>query len=409
MPRFHYEARDAAGKKVDGYIDGVTDSAVAAQLIRNGLSPLTIESAPEIQNVEEIFATQFKLGYPTTQDLAFLSRQMYSLTRSGVPIVRALKVVAESSKNEFLKAALADVIVSVEEGLSLSAAMRRHSVIFPNLMTALVNVGENTGSLDAVFQQLAVHFERELATRMRIKSATRYPLLVLVAISIAMVILNIFVIPAFSSFFKQFNAELPLPTRILIGFSDFMVHYWYYLLGGLIVSIVWFLYYIKTPLGRYNWDKRKLKIPIFGDIIKRTLLGRFCRTFALCLRTGVPLLESIDLISKAIDNAFMGEKIGTMKNDIEHGTSLTISATNSKMFSPLVLQMLSIGEETGEIDRLLDEMATYYEEDVDYDIKRLGELIEPIILVFLGILVLILALGIYLPMWDVSRAVLMKK
>lgn len=410
MPRFRYDARDTNGKKVTGILDAGSDAAVASQLIRMGLSPLTITLQVGTGfPAEDEFSAQFKIGYPSVQDLAFLSRQMYSLTRSGVPIVRSIRVVAESSKNEFLKLALNDVIVSVEEGLSLAMAMRRHPKIFPNLMIALINVGENTGSLDSVFKQLADHFERELATRMRIKSATRYPMLVIIVIFIAMVIINIVVIPAFAAFFKQFGAQLPLPTRILIAISNFTVNYWYIVLLTLALIIGTWVYYIHSPKGEYNWDKWKLKIPIFGNIIFRTLLGRFSRTFALCVRTGVPLLDSIGLIAKAIDNKYMGDKIMTMRNDIEHGASLTNSALNSKMFSPLVIQMLSIGEETGEVDRLLDEMATYYEEEVDYDVKRLGDLIEPIILGILGVMVLILALGVYLPMWDLSKAVLGSK
>lgn len=408
MPRFRYEARDSGGKMIQGILDAGTDTAVATQLIRQGLSPLTIELQKEGKPYEENFLSQFKLGRPKNEDLAFLCRQMYSLTRSGVPIVRSLRVVADSSKNEFLKLALADVIIRVEEGLALAVAMRRHPKIFPNLMIALLNVGENTGSLDVVFQQLAVHFEREMSTRMRIKAAIRYPLIVLLSIIIAMVIINIIVIPAFAKFFQQFHAELPLPTRILIAISDFMVNYWYILFGSIALIIISIMSYVNTKKGRYNWDKWKLKFPVFGSITLRTLLGRFCRTFALCFRTGVPLLDSIDLMAKAIDNTYMEDKITTMKTDIEHGSTLTVSAINTKLFSALVLQMLAIGEETGEVDRLLDEMAQHYEEEVDYDVKRLSDLIEPIILVILGVMVLVLALGVYLPMWDLARAVLKK-
>ncbi len=391
-----------------GVIDAGTDSAVATQLIRQGLCPITIEIIKETKPVEESFFNQFKLGRPNNSDLAFLCRQMYSLTRSGVPIVRALRVVTDSSKNAFLKLALSDAIIRVEEGSSLAVAMRRHTKIFPNLMIALINVGENTGSLDAVFHQLAEHFEREVATRMRIKAAVRYPMIVLVAIGVAMVIINIIVIPAFAKFFKQFNAQLPLPTRILIAISEFFVNYWYIMLGGIALIVFLWISYINTKNGRYNWDKWKLSLPIFGSITQRLLLGRFCRTFALCFRAGVPLLESIDLMAKAINNTYMEDKISYMKTDIEHGTTITIAAINTKLFSPLVLQMMAIGEETGEVDRLLDEMALHYEEEVDYDIKRLGDLIEPIILVILGVMVLVLALGVYLPMWDLARAVLKK-
>lgn len=407
MPKYHYDGRDASGKMVNGVVDAKSDAVVAQQLIRSGISPINIVLYQNEATVEGI-AAQFKLGYPTLEDLAFFSRQMYSLTRSGVPLVRTIRVVSESVKNDYLKLALRDVINSVEQGQALAQAMNQHPLIFPSLMISLVNVGENTGSLDAVFQQLSAHFERELNTRRQVKEATRYPIIVLVVIAIAIVIMNIFVIPAFANFFKQFHAELPLPTRILIGFSDFMVHDWPWLIGGIVLVVGSIVYYLKTPKGRYNWDRAQIRIPIIGIIIQQTLLARYARTFALCLRTGVPLLEAIGLIAKATDNVYVADKIMGMRNSIEHGESLTASAMNSQMFTPLVLQMLSVGEETGEIDRLLDEVATYYEQEVDYKVKRLGALIEPIILVFLGALVLLLALAIYLPMWNLSTAALGK-
>lgn len=407
MPRFRYSGRDATGKLTQGVIDAATDNAVAHELIRSGISPITIEPQVESAKAESI-AAQFRLGYPSLEDLAFLSRQMYAMNRAGVPVVRALRVVSETVKNDFLKLALNDVVVTVEEGQALAQAMRQHPRIFPSLMVALVNVGESTGSLEAVFDQLASHFERELDTRRRLKAAIRYPSIVLVVIAIAIAIINIFVIPAFADFFRQFHAELPLPTRILIGISDVFVHYWYWMLGGIILSVVLWIRYINSEKGRYNWDRWKLKIPIIGPIIMKTLLSRYARSFALCIHTGVPLLESIGLIAKATDNTYMGEKINLMRSSIEHGESLTSSAINSKMFSPLVIQMMSIGEETGEIDRLLNEVATYYDDQVDYEVKRINDLIEPIMLGILGAMVLLLGLGVYLPMWNLSQAALGK-
>ncbi len=408
MPRYQYQGRDKTGKVVTGIIDGTNESGVALELIRTGITPIYIELYVEKAATKGSLSDFLHLDMPTIEDLTFLCRQLYSLMKAGVPIVKAAHVVMDSAKNFKLKLALADVLATLEGGQSLSVAMRRHPDIFPTLMTALVNVGDNTGSLDEVFRQVAVHFERETSTKKQIKTAIRYPITVLSVIVIAVVIVNIFVIPAFAKFFGQFHATLPLPTRILIGTSDFMVQYWYILLAAILGAIFLFVSYIRTPIGRRAWDKWKLSIPLIGSIIQRALLSRFCRSFALSMRTGVPLLEAINMIAKTTDNVYVSEQIIVMRTYIERGESLTLAATKTAMFTSLVIQMLSIGEETGEIDRLLDEVADYYEREVDYDVKRLGDAIEPILIFIIAGFVLLLALGIFLPMWDLWKVALGK-
>jgi len=408
MPRFEYQGRNKSGQMVNGIVDGVNESTVALELIRTGTTPVSI--APHVEK-EPAFAKLnafLNLEAPTLQDLTFLSRQLHSLIKAGVPIVRAARVVLESAKNRKLQVALADVLATMEGGQSLGVAMRKHPLIFPTLMTALVNVGENTGSLEEVFSQVAIHFERETRTRNQIAAAIRYPIVVVLVISIAIVVINILVIPAFAKFFTQFHAQLPLPTRILIGISNFFVDFWYLMLAGVLGAIGGFVFYIRSSSGRYKWDRFKLKIPMIGDIMKRALLARFARSFALSIRTGVPLLEAIGMIAKTTDNVYVAEQIMTMRTYIEHGESLMVSASKSEMFTSLVLQMLSIGEETGEIDKLLDEVADYYEQEVDYDVKRLGDAIEPILIIMIGGMVLLLALGIFLPMWDIWKVALGK-
>lgn len=408
MPRFHYQGRNKAGKEAMGIVDGINESAVAIELIREGITPISI--APYVAKEAAFSKLTFflNLDAPSIQDLSFLTRQMHSLVKAGVPIARAVRVVQESCKNYKLKVALADVLATLEAGQSLGSALRKQPQIFPTLMTALVNVGENTGSLEEVFRQLTVHFERDIRTRNQIKAALRYPIIVVVVISLAIVVINILVIPAFAKFFTQFKATLPLPTQILIGVSNFFVHYWGVMLGALLGIVFGITAYIRTERGRRQWDILKLKIPMIGDIMKRAMLARFARSFALSMRTGVPLLESIAIIARTTDNVYVSEQILSMRTSIEHGESLAISASKSEMFTPLVLQMLGIGEETGEIDKLLDEVADYYEQEVDYDVKKLGDAIEPILIIMIGAMVLLLALGIFLPMWDIWKVALGK-
>lgn len=408
MPRFEYQGRDKSGKIVHGIADNMNESSVALELIRGGTIPISIAIYVEKESFLQKINGFLNLEAPSLDDLTFLSRQLHSLIKAGVPIVRAVHVVLESAKNRKLQLALADVLATIEGGQSLGFAMRKHPLIFPTLMTALVNVGENTGSLQEVFRQVAIHFEREIKTRNQISAALRYPIIVLIVISAAMLVVNILVIPAFANFFAQFHAQLPLPTRILIGVSAFFVQFWYLMITVIFGAISGFGYYIRSPKGRKVWDRFKIKLPLIGDIMRRALLARFARSFALSIRTGVPLLEAIGMIAKSTDNAYVSEQILTMRTTIEHGESLAVSATKSEMFTPLVLQMLAIGEETGEIDKLLDEVADYYEQEVDYDVKKLGDAIEPILIILIGCMVLLLALGIFLPMWDIWKVALGK-
>lgn len=408
MPRFQYQGRNKAGKQTFGIIDGINESTVAIELIRDGTTPISIEPYVEKESTFEKLTLFLNLDAPSASDLSFLTRQMHSLVKAGVPIARAVRVVQESCKNYKLKVALSDVVATLESGQSLGSGLRKHPHIFPSLMTALVNVGENTGSLEEVFRQLSVHFERDIKTHNQIKAAIRYPIIVVLVISLAIVIINIIVIPAFAKFFGQFHAALPLPTRIIIGVSNFFVNYWGAMLGVLLAIIFGVHAYVRSTKGRRQWDVLKLKIPMVGEIMRRAMLARFARSFALSMRTGVPLLESIGMIARSADNVYVSEQILTMRTYIEHGESLLVSASKSEMFTPLVLQMLGIGEETGEIDKLLDEVADYYEQEVDYDVKKLGDAIEPILIIMIGGMVLLLALGIFLPMWDIWKVALGK-
>lgn len=345
---------------------------------------------------------------PKLTELIIFARQMYALTKSGVPLLRAIKVLADNVKSTGLKLALDDILIRLDSGQSLTTAIGKHPAIFPGLIQALVGVGESTGDLSTIFQQIATYLERENDTKKRIKSAMRYPIIVMLTIIIAIGVINILVVPAFAQFFQRFGSALPLPTRILIASSHFILNYWYLLLIAILLLLAAWISYLHTPSGRMRWDQMKLKIPLIGSIIERALLARFARAFSLTSRTGVPLLESIAIIAKTTDNVFIAEKILTMRQSIEHGESLTTAAKNCQMFSTLVMQMIAIGEETGEVDSLLDEVADFYESELEYDLKKLSEAIEPILIIIVAGMVLVLALGVFLPMWDLSKVALGK-
>ena len=337
--------------------------------------------------------------------MIIFSRQMYSLLKAGIPIIRAIKGLSENASHKRFQEILKDIADQLEQGRSLSSAMVKYEKVFTRLTISVVVVGENTGKLDDVFLQLALYFEREQETRKRIKSALRYPTFVLIALAIAMFILNLFVVPVFTQMFERFDTELPIMTRVLIGTSNFFVNYWWLILIVLIATIISVKQYVNSTNGRLKWDKFKLKLPVVGSIIERSLLARYSRSFSMILRAGVPLTAGLSLTADAVDNAHMQMRIKTMRQGIEKGDSLLRVSKNSELFSTLVLQMIAVGEETGRLEQLLEESADYYEREVDFDLKSLTAKIEPILIGFVAVMVLILALGIFTPMWNMMSAV----
>jgi MSHA biogenesis protein MshG len=404
MAQFNYKGRDASGVLLSGVIEA-QDSASAAQvLINRKVIPLDIVESEEKTGSEEQNGISFFTPKVSLDDLVIFSRQMYSLTRSGIPLLRAIHGLSESTNSPRMKVVLSDVVGQLEHGRTLSTSMHQHPSVFNRLFVSIVHVGENTGKLDEAFMQLAAYLEREQETRKQIKAATRYPLFVIFALVVALVIMNIVVIPVFASMFTKFGAELPAMTRFLLAMSHFFVTKWPYLLVAIAAIVFFGNRYLKTPKGSYRWDKTKIALPLVGSIFERTLLGRFSRSFSMMLRAGVPLTSALDLVAEAVGNDFMEERIRGMRQNIEKGESLSRVASSSALFTPLVLQMISVGEETGRVDELLQEVAEFYEREVDYDLKSLTSKIEPILITLVAGMVLVLALGIFTPMWDMMSA-----
>jgi len=404
MAKYQYKGRDAQGALITGQLDAVNAEAVATQLNGRGLIPLSIEEVVTAAGKSFDFAKLFRQRI-SVDELIIFSRQMHSLNKAGVPIIRALRGLAGSIKNETLKETLYDVADTLESGVDLASSLNRHPEIFSPLYVSVIHVGENTGRLDLAFKQVAGYLELERDTKKRIGEATRYPLFVIVAIVIAIGVINVLVVPAFAKLFSSFNAELPWQTQFLISCSNFTVNNWYWLLLAVIGSILACRYYMATDLGGLNWDRMKLRIPLVGGIFERINLGRFARTYAMVARAGVPIIQALNVVGSAVGNRYIESKINGMRTRIERGENFSRVAQNSGMFSELVLQMISVGEETGTMDELLDEVADFYEQEVDYDLKSLGDKIEPILLLIVAGMVLILALGVFLPMWDLSSAV----
>jgi MSHA biogenesis protein MshG len=384
-------------------MEAFSAQALAGQFQTSHLTPVSIVEVEEVQKTnsgKQKFPWQkHKVGL---DDLILFCRQMYTLNSAGVPLVRAIRGLVETARNPALGDALDRVVIDLESGMELSGAFSSHPKVFPPLLCRMVQVGEVTGKLDEVFLQLSVYFEREKDTISRVKSALRYPSFVLVAIAFAVIFISLFVIPAFEKVFASAGAELPLPTRILMGLSSFMQDYWYVLLGLFILAVFLVRRGLKTTRGRYIWDRYKLKIPLVGDIILRSTLVRFSRGFNMSYTAGIPLSQALGFTARAVNNSYVGERIELIRNGIERGDTLTRSAAQAEIFTPLVLQMLAVGEESGSVDTMLEDVAEFYEREVDYDLKNLSSAIEPVMIVVIGGMVLVLALGVFLPMWNLA-------
>ena len=403
MPQFAYQGRNARGELVKGMLEGASSVAVADQLANTGITPVHIDEAAGAGPGR---ALQLRFGEARVEitDLMLFSRQMYTLLKAGVPIVRTLAGLQESSPNPTLSKVLGEVRESLESGRELSLTMRQHPKVFSNFMVSLVQVGELTGELDQVFLRLYEYFAFEKKIREDIGAALRYPMLVIFAVTVAMFIVNIFVIPAFAKLFASFKVQLPLMTRILMGTSEIFVAYWPLMLVTGVAAVVGLRVYLATAEGRYRWDRLKLRLPVIGDLVNKVTLARFSRSLALSGKSGVPIVQALALVANVVDNAYLESRILQMRDGIERGESILRTASAAGVFTPMVLQMVAIGEETGEVDAMMSEVADMYEREVSIEVAGLAAKLEPVLLTFIAGLVLILALGVFMPMWDLAAA-----
>nr|WP_202427719.1 type II secretion system F family protein [Duganella margarita] len=391
---------------MQGVLEAADSGAVADQLFNTGVTPVEISVTSKKVADGDNWWSKLLEKKVTSMDVQLFSRQMYTLLKSGVPIMRGLAGLQESAVSKSFGKVIKDLRESLDSGRELSAAMRRHPAVFTPFYLSMVRVGEMTGRLEEVFLRLFDHLEFDRDMRERVKTALRYPSFVVFAMVAAMVVVNIFVIPAFVGVFSKFNAELPLMTRILIATSNFTVRYWPVLAVALVAAVWGFRMWVGTAKGLYQWDKFKLKVPVAGKIILKATLARFARSFSLSSRSGVPIVQALSVVAQTVDNAYLTARVEQMRDGVERGESILRTATATNVFTPIVLQMIAVGEESGSLDELMDEIAQMYEREVDYELKTLSSQIEPILIVFLGIMVLVLALGIFLPIWDLGKAAL---
>jgi len=409
VTNYAYRGRDARGGLVTGRLEGADSGAVADQLLSIGVTPVDIQPAGGSMPIE---APEWwrRLSAPSISDVDVMlfSRQMYALLKAGVPIMRALAGLQQSTRNASLAEVIADLRNSLDAGRELSAAMRNHPRVFSPFYVSVIRIGEATGELDQSFNRMFGYMEFDKEIRDRIKAAVRYPIIVLIVIAVAVAVVNFFVIPAFAKIFEAQKVPLPLLTQFLIGMSNAFLGYWPVMLGALAAAIFGAQIYLGTEQGRYRWDRWKLRLPLAGPIILRATLARFARGMSLAVRAGVPIVQAMSVVAEVVANSYMSLRITQMRDGVERGESVMRTATASGIFTPVVLEMISVGEETGELDDLMDEVADMYEREVDYEIRNLAANIEPVLTIALGVMVLILALGVFLPIWGLGNVMLKK-
>ncbi len=401
MPDFVYKGRLSSGDLVTGELAAESIDTVAAQLADRGITP--VEIRPVVHAAQDGVQQLWRKlggGRPSTKDLTMFCRQMHTITRSGIPLLRGLSSLMRSTHHPMLREALAEIIESLRSGRGLSESFRRHPQVFSSLFVSIIDVGESTGTLDTAFHRLYEYLSMDEQVRKRVKSAVRYPFIVLAAIAMALGVISVFVIPNFAPLFRALGDDIPLPTLIIISVSDFTVNQWPLLLVGSVGTAFGISWYLKTEDGRARWDRRRLQLPVIGAIMLEASLARVTRSLAVAIGAGLPMNQALSTIAKSTGNVYLGGRVNGMCAAVERGRSLTWAATEAELFPPLVLQMISVGEETGSIPDLMDETADFYQREVDYRLENLSAALEPILIVAVGVCVLILALGVFLPMWD---------
>ncbi|HEX5421814.1 MAG TPA: type II secretion system F family protein [Gammaproteobacteria bacterium] len=402
MPAYRYKGRTTRGEAVTGVLDSESAEALANRLFERGITPVEIQEAVGSQDVIGDLWRRFGGARPKLTDLILFSRQMHAITKAGLPLLAGMKSLAASTPNTALRTALEAVIESLQTGRDLASSLARSPGIFSKFYISVVRVGEASGTLETAFLRLYEYLGMEQRIREKVKAALRYPATVVVAISVAITIITFWVLPRFAPIFAALGNHLPWATRVLLGVSGFGAHYWYLVVAGVTAAVVGCRLYVRDGDGRYRWDKLKLRLPVIGGIVHRAMLARLCRSFALTLEAGVPMIQSLSMIARAIGNEYLTERVLALRDGIERGEGLQHTAQTAQLFTPLALQMVGVGEETGTLGEMLDEVADFYEREVDHDLERLNATLEPMLIVAVGVMVLILALGVFLPMWDLA-------
>jgi type IV pilus assembly protein PilC len=396
---YTYKVRDKGGNVVTGTVVADNEALVLQRLREQGLTPLEVGKQKRGMNIE-LTPKKVKL-----KELAVFSRQFATMVNSGLPILRGLAILAEQTSNAQLAKVLTDARMDVEQGASLSQAFGKHPKVFNELYVSMIRSGETGGSLDGTLLRLAEMLENEVKLRGKIKSAMTYPIAVVGLVVLIMAAMLLFVVPQFKSIYGSLGGELPLPTRALLAVSDAFKAYWYIVLGGAVVGRIFFKRWKKTPKGREAVDGFKLRVPVFGALFHKTALARFAATFSMLLRSGVPILQALEIVSETVNNRVISKAIIDVQNSVREGESMARPLMRHKVFPPMVVQMIAVGEETGQVDIMLEKVATFYNQEVEAAVDALTSLIEPLLIAFIGGFVGAAVVALYMPMFNIIKMI----
>jgi type II secretory pathway component PulF len=401
MPNFKYRVRDRSGKAMAGTIDAPNLQMAGDRLFQLGYFPIKIEEEGEMVplNFSDLWQRFQQVKF---EDIIFFSQQLSTLYKAGVPLLTGLISLAEQSDNKKMKIMLKTISQQVEKGSTLFEAMAKYPEIFTPVYVNMIRAGETSGMLGQTLDRFVTLADREMRTRQRVKEATRYPKIVILSLTIAFGVLIAFVIPRFAEVFSRFNTPLPLPTRVMIGINNVFHTYWYIALAALFGIPFLIRHYMRTPQGKYLWDRFKIRIPVFGPLFLKIALSRFAYIFVMLNRSGIPILQTLSITSSTIDNVILSQSIEEIGKKVRGGSSLTDAMSESGRFTPLVIQMLSVGESSGTLDEMLMRVTEYYDIEVENSIKKLSTYVEPTLTLFLGVVVLFLALAVFLPWWNLA-------
>ncbi len=394
-PLFLWEGKDRSGKLIRGEMRAGGKASVNATLRRQGITVVNVK--------EQKFSSGKKVK---DKDITIFTRQLATMMKAGVPLLQAFDISAKGNSNPSMSKLLQDIRADVETGSSLSAAFRKHPLHFDALFCNLVAAGEQAGILEDLLDRLAIYKEKTLALKSKIKSAMFYPVAVIIVAVVIVSIIMVFVIPAFKDVFTSFGADLPAPTLIVMGISDFMRSYWYILFGAIGGIIYFFIQaWRRSPEIQKSIDRSLLKVPVFGEIIRKATIARWTRTLGTMFAAGVPLVEALDSVGGASGNAVYTEATKRIQSQVSTGTSLTVAMQEAGVFPPLVTQLVSIGEESGSLEHMLSKVADFFEAEVDDAVAAMSSLIEPILIVFLGVIIGGIVIAMYLPIFKMGQVV----
>ena len=400
---FAYKVRDKAGKVVEGTLEADSQAAVVGRLREMGYAPLLVQERRDTLGRKEIQLPWKKRIKP--KDIAIMSRQFATMINSGLSLLRALNILAEQTENKQFASVLSQVRFDVERGQSLSQALGKHPKAFSRLYVAMIKAGETGGVLDTTLLRMAETMEKEVALRHKIKSAMTYPIVVFGLVIIIVAAMLMFVVPMFKNLYTELGGTLPLPTRVLIAVSDVLKKFWFIWFGVVGGGLYAFRRWIAGETGRAKWDAIKLRIPVFGTLVHKTALSRYSRTLAALMRSGVPILQALDIVKETVGNHVVATAVSEVQASVKEGSSIARPLEAHPIFPPMVVQMMLVGEETGALDTMLEKIADFYDQEVDATVEALTSLIEPLLIVVMGIVVGGMVVALYMPMFNIINLI----